>query len=123
MSTRHHVILTLAVLCGSAVAQTETEESEVAHFARVILKETNTQGGLVVLLNCGSPSARELIHALWPNDSFLVQALDDSADNVDRIRKAIRARGSYGPVSVSRLHEDQLPYTDNLVRLIPDRWQ
>lgn len=118
MSTGHHVILTLAVLCSSAVAQTETGESEVAHLAQVILEETNTQGGLVVPLNCGNPSARGLIHALRPNDSFLVQALDGDADNVDRIQKAIRARGSYGPVSVSRLHEDRLPYADNLVRLI-----
>ncbi|MFV1966149.1 MAG: PQQ-binding-like beta-propeller repeat protein, partial [Pirellulaceae bacterium] len=86
--------------------------------ARRILDETNTQGGLVVHLNCGDPSARGLTGALRLDDSFLIQGLDRTADHVQRTREAIRAQDAYGPVSVSQLLEDQLPYTDNLVRLI-----
>lgn len=83
--------------------------------AAEILKATGIKGGIVVHL--GSDDG-ELTAALKANDSFQVQGLDRDADDVAKARKNVRAKGSYGPVSVDRLSGNELPYIDNFVNLV-----
>lgn len=100
---------------GPAAGESAEKSDAVAER---ILDETSTTGGLVVHLNCHHPSAEGLTAALRADDSFLVQGLTGSDADVNRLRGRLSAGGLYGPVSVSLLVGDRLPYTDNLVRLV-----
>ena len=104
------------VLCISSVIlmQGLSQESP-AEQAKVIFEESGIQGGLIVHLNCGDGILTE---ALKANDSFLVQGLDPSDENVQKAREYIASRQEYGPVSVDRLTGKYLPYKENLVNLI-----
>ncbi len=72
-------------------------------------------GGFVVRLGCGDTDA---LVALRPSDSFLVQGLDTSAQNVQTARQRIRDRGLYGPVTAREFDGVHLPYQDNMVNLL-----
>ncbi len=80
-----------------------------------IIERSGVKGGIVVHLNCGDGV---LTQALRANESYLVQGLDASAENVQKARQNIQSGGQYGPVSVDRLTGPQLPYTDNLINLM-----
>ena len=83
--------------------------------ANTILSESGINGGLIVHINCGDGILTE---ALKKNDSYIVHGLDSNQDNITKAREHIFPKGEYGPISVSRLIDDRLPYTDNMVNLI-----
>jgi outer membrane protein assembly factor BamB len=87
----------------------------LSDMASAILEMANIQGGLVVHINCSDGALTE---ALRMNDSYLVQGLDPSEDNVQKARQYIVSKGNYGPISVDRLDGNRLPYKDNMVSLI-----
>ena len=81
----------------------------------MILDATGVQGGLIVHLGCGDG---RLTAELRVGDSYLVHGLDTNADRVAKTRTNMREMGIYGPVSVSLLEGEVLPYVDNSVNLI-----
>ncbi len=80
-----------------------------------LLKASGVKGGLVVHLGCGDG---KLTAELGEGENFLVQGLDTDRANVDKARKTIRARGSYGRVSAAVFNGRTLPYADGLVNLV-----
>ena len=83
--------------------------------AQEILETSGIQGGFVVHLQGGDGV---LTNALKANNSFIVQGLDTAAENVEKAREFIASTGEYGPISVDRLTDNRLPYTDNMVNLL-----
>lgn len=100
-------VITLAIL-NPAVA-------DVAEEAVGILQVANVSGGFVVHL--GTTNG-ELTAALQTSKSIQVQGLSKDSTMVEEARKAIRAAGKYGDVSVTQFSGAELPYIDNLVNLI-----
>jgi outer membrane protein assembly factor BamB len=94
---------------------TQVTTEALNEMANAILEMANVQGGLIVHINCGDGVLTE---ALKVNDSFLVQGLDFSSDNVQKARQYIASKGKYGTISVDRLDGTRLPYRDNMVNLI-----
>ncbi|MCX8037665.1 MAG: class I SAM-dependent methyltransferase, partial [Candidatus Sumerlaeia bacterium] len=72
-------------------------------------------GGFVVRLGCNDADA---LVALRSSDSYLVQGLDPSGENVRAARQRIRERGLYGPITVREFDGVHLPYQDNMVNLL-----
>ena len=83
--------------------------------AKNILEKSGIQGGLVVHVNCGDGMLTETLKA---GESYLVQGLDPSIENVQKARQYITSKQEYGPISVIHLTGNRLPYKDNLVNLI-----
>ena len=83
--------------------------------ANAILEQSGVKGGFIVHVNCGDGVLTE---ALKKNDSFMVQGLDPDMNNVTNARKYIFSKGEYGKISVDRLTENRLPYTNGMVNLI-----
>jgi len=103
---------------GNGVMGVRHDNSGLRRYRRrgtEILAESGVQGGLVVHLGCGDGKRTV---ALRTGDSYLVHGLDTSTDNVRRAREHIRAKGLYGPVSISSFDGKHLPYADNLVNLL-----
>jgi outer membrane protein assembly factor BamB len=105
------MIFCLFIAINIAGCSQQSQEDQ----ARSILEKSCVKGGLVVHINCGDGVLTE---ALKMNDSYLVQGLDTKVENVQKARQYIASKGDYGTVSVDRLTEDRLPYTDNMVNLI-----
>jgi len=101
----------LAPCVACAIERFSSERSE----ARRILDATGVEGGLVVHIGCGDG---RLTAALRANDRYVVHGLDTDGAEVDKARDRIRAAGLYGKVSVDKLRDSMLPYTDNLVNLV-----
>jgi outer membrane protein assembly factor BamB len=80
-----------------------------------IIAKTGVTGGLIVHLGCGTG---ERTASLRVNDSFRVHGLNRDAAQVMQARAHINARGLATQVTISRLHEDTLPFIDNLVNLV-----
>ena len=99
----------VAVFVGGCSSTTPKDQAES------ILETSGVKGGLVVHINCGGG---ELTRSLRANESYLVHGLDPDAGNVQKARRYIESEGQYGPVSVDRLSQNRLPYTDNLVNLV-----
>ena len=91
------------------------DSTPVRDAAARILRETGTQGGLVVHLGCGGG---ELTAALRADGRHVVQGLDADEQNVAKARRHVRSLGVCGPVSIRRLTGGRLPYADNLVNLL-----
>ena len=70
------------------------------------------------LLFMSTAATADLTLALKKNDSFLVQGLDSDGAAVAKAREYILSKGAYGKVSVDRLADNRLPYTDNMVNLV-----
>ncbi len=106
-----------AILFLSALTLAPVLSAEVTPLqeAQRIYAETGVAGGVVVHLGCGTG---ELTAALRSNDSYLVQGLDASPENVRRARQHVTNLQQYGPVSISLLENRRLPYIDNLVNLV-----
>lgn len=79
-----------------------------------ILKETGMGGGLIV--HIGGDTG--LTAALRKNERFVVHGLVASRKEAEKARKALLAKGLYGPISVAVLKEERLPYGDNVVNLL-----
>ncbi len=103
------VLLILLALAGRAVA------GEPAERADAIFASTGVRGGLVVHLGCGTG---ELTAALARGGRNIVHGLSADAQEVAAARAHIRARGLYGPVSVTHWQGESLPYVDHLVNLL-----
>lgn len=100
--------LLMAVLFGASAAV------QAAGMADPVTS-SGVKGGLVVHLHCGDGQDTA---GLRLNEKFLVQGLEQDADNVRKARARIREQKTYGPVSVLRFDGKHLPYADNLVNVI-----
>jgi outer membrane protein assembly factor BamB len=111
--------VSIAALCVLAAILMQScisaDSADPAAKARGILDRAGIKGGLVVHINCGDGTLTEALRA---NESYLVQGLDLSAENVRKARKYLLSKQKYGPISVDQLTEPRLPYKDNLVNLI-----
>jgi outer membrane protein assembly factor BamB len=110
----------LTVFCALAISvftgcSGDRAKDNPEDLAKVILDQSGVRGGFIVHVNCGDGV---LTSALKMNDSYLVHGLDSNPDNVSKAREYITSKGEYGRVSVDRLADNRLPYTDNLVNLI-----
>ncbi len=108
----------LASACVTLLATLPADAMEVTtprQQADRIYAETGVTGGVVVDLGCGDGKLTAALHA---SDSYLVQGLDVSPENVHNARATVNQAGLYGKVSVSLLAGARLPYVDNLVNLI-----
>lgn len=83
--------------------------------AKQILDATGIRGGFVVHLGSGDGS---LTAALKAGDGYQVQGLERDPAKVEAARKALRAKGVYGPVCIDRLEGGRLPYTTGMVNLV-----
>jgi len=108
MTTRVAAALTFCAGFVSAVASADEQ-------AGAILRATGVRGGLIVHVGCGDG---KLTAALRAGDGCLVHGLDTDAKTVAAARAHIQSRGLYGPVSVDTFDGRNLPYADNLVRLV-----
>jgi len=111
----------LALVClwtGALLAAGTAAASEASPEARAaaLLDAAGVRGGLVVHLGCGADP--DLTAALRAGDAYVVQALDADPSAVEKVRASVRAKGLYGPVSVSRWAGDRLPYASNLANLV-----
>ncbi len=93
----------LAILnwAGAAVAQDVLERSGVRGGLAVVL---GGDAGLLAELRAGGP--------------FLFQGLSAEPEAVAELRAQLQRRGLYGPVSVDSWNGKELPYAENLVRLL-----
>lgn len=103
------VIMACATL--TAAGENDTAPAEAA----AILEAAGVKGGLVVLVGCSDGT---LAAGLRAGEGFLVQALDTDGTAVATARKNIQSLGCYGTVTVDRFDGGNLPYVDNLVRLL-----
>lgn len=110
----HKIIQLLFIALAPAAVTAAIPDSE-QQSADQILAATGIKGGLIVHIGCGDG---KLTAALQAADNCTVQGLDPDAKNVETARKHIQSLGLYGPVSVSRLTSNHLPYVDNLVTLL-----
>jgi outer membrane protein assembly factor BamB len=83
--------------------------------AQNILRNTGVKGGLVVHVGCGDGT---LTAELCANERFVVHGLDTDAKRVTAARELLHQKGLMGRVSASRFDGKELPYADNLVRLL-----
>ncbi len=89
--------------------------SQADETASRILRETQVQGGLVVLLGCGEEALPAEIASCGP---YVVHVLDSDSDRVEKLRAGLSQTGRYGTVSVAQLHGAALPYITGLVNLV-----
>jgi outer membrane protein assembly factor BamB len=80
-----------------------------------ILEQSGVRGGVIVHFPCGDGTLTEALRA---SESYIVQGLDPSIDNVREARQSIRSKHKYGPISIDQLTQNVLPYEPNLVNLI-----
>ncbi len=111
---RNVLIGAIVIIIAAAVYFLYTQYSW-SYRAGKILDETGVQGGLVVHLGCGNGKLTAGLHA---NDRYLVHGLARDKESVEKARDYIHSRDLYGLVTVERLDDNNLPYTDNLVNLL-----
>ena len=80
-----------------------------------LLREADVKGGLILHVGCGDGT---LCAALGNDPQYVVQGLQCDPLEVDKARDAVRAKGSYGRVTIRRWPGGRLPYADNLVNLL-----
>jgi len=107
--------LAFLVLASSVLSSAGAQQVPQGRTAKEILNTTRVKGGLIVHVGCGDG---RLTAALRASDSYLVQGLDRSADNVERAREYIKQLNLYGPVSVEKWTRNSLPYVDSFVNLL-----
>ena len=98
------------IIFGTGCSQGTPEEE-----AKIILEKSGIRGGIIVHVHCEDGVLTEKLKA---DDNFLVQGLDPAVENVQKAREYISQKQAYGPISVDRLVESRLPYTDNMINLI-----
>ncbi|MBD3266621.1 hypothetical protein GF373_08125, partial [bacterium] len=104
------VLSCFVILIGSTLHAISPAEQ-----AKSILKETNTQGGLVVHIGCHDGLFATALHA---DERYLVHALCTTRDDVKAVRARIKEKNLYGHVSAELWDTSRLPYADNLVNLL-----
>jgi len=105
------IILAIHFLASTGHAIAQKPET----VAERIVQTTGVKGGFVVHLGCGDG---QLTTALRINDSYMVQGLAATDEELAEARSNARASGCYGDISIDRLAGDRLPYIDNLVNLV-----
>jgi outer membrane protein assembly factor BamB len=112
-------LLVLLVLTGWLTGPNAlAADGEADALAASMLNDAGVQGGLVVHLNFGDAPVAGVTAALRTGDRFLVHGLDRRWEHVHAARQSLRSRGVYGPVSVDWFDGRNLPYTDQLVKLL-----
>ncbi|MBC8870520.1 MAG: PQQ-binding-like beta-propeller repeat protein [Planctomycetes bacterium] len=106
------VFLAWGTILQAADLQTQDDTSKMA---RQILEAAEVTGGVIVHVGCDDG---RLTAALRVGDGFLVHGLDADAESVRKAREHIRSLGLYGKVSVEQWQGKQLPYVDDLVKLV-----
>ncbi len=84
--------------------------------AKEIIKQAGFEGGVVVHVNCGDGSLLGELHSLKPNS--LGHGLSQSAQEVERARKALFDAGLHGKVSVGQWSGKTIPFVTNFVNLL-----
>ena len=108
----------LFILAGAAVTECiywYCNSYCFTHKAQRILEKTSTKGGLVVHLGFGDKKLTEAIHVGY---RYFVHGLTPDEKLVEKTRRYIQGKGSYGQVSIEHWDRDYLPYTDNLVNML-----
>jgi len=83
--------------------------------AKALVEASGIKGGLVVVIGCDDPALLADLRGAGP---YLVHGLDGDPEKVAAVRKHLRQKNLYGPVTVSLLRGAQLPYVDSLVNMI-----
>jgi len=110
--------MALALMAGAGglrAGVADVPDESAAATAREILPGSGAAGGLVVHLGCGDGA---LTVAVAAGGKFLVHGLDADAANVERARRALRAKGLTRRASVRQLSANRLPYAENMVNLL-----
>jgi len=102
----------LLALCMLSVAMAEPIDRQKAD---QILDATGVKGGLIVHIGCGDGG---LTAALGAGEGYIVQGLDTDVENIEKAKKTIMSRGSYGKVTAREFDGKELPFIDNLVNLV-----
>jgi outer membrane protein assembly factor BamB len=103
------------VAAATAIAWATSLGAGPADEARQILAASGTKGGLIVHLGCGDG---KLTAALRAADSYIVQGLDTSAENVRQARLTLAEGGLYGEVTAREFDGKVVPFIDNTVNLL-----
>ncbi len=82
---------------------------------KALLQRAGVDGGLVVHVGCREGGRTAELHG---SGAFLVQGLERDPRLVARARARIRSLGLYGKVTIQTWSGPNLPYVDNLVRLL-----
>jgi len=116
--------LVVALVAGCLVvshswAETKTTETADDVQAQRILADSGIHGGLIVHVGCRDAT---LAVSLGKSPNTLVHALVPERDELESVRRQIRAAGLYGRVSAVPWAGPVLPYTDSTVNLllVPD---
>ncbi len=108
-------LISILAIPGFSGCSREQVKDNPEDMAKAILDQSGVKGGFIVHINCGDGV---LTQVLKKNDRFIVHGLDTSQDNVSKAREHISSKGEYGRISVDKLTETRLPYTNNMVNLI-----
>lgn len=106
------VLLGIILLAGSCRwAESRSPGAEQLD-AKALIEAAGIKGGLIVVIGCDRPEFLADMRGAGP---YLVHGLDSEAETVAVARRHLLKKGVYGPVTVSRLKDEQLPYADGLV--------
>ncbi|MFH1744496.1 MAG: PQQ-binding-like beta-propeller repeat protein, partial [bacterium] len=83
--------------------------------AKRILQETGINGGLIVHVGCGDG---RLTASLRAGESYVVQGLSASEEDVQKARGYIQSQELHEKVTADTFDGEHLPYADNLVNLL-----
>ena len=107
------LVLVLGFISADVLADAGAT-APIADQAANILQKCEIDGGLVVHVGCGDG---RLTAQLAAGESYLVQGLARTQEEVDSARRHIRSMNAGGRVTVDRMPQRYLPYADNLVNL------
>ena len=102
----------LLACSGPALA---AEELPARALAEQLLTSEGVRAGLCVHVGCGDG---RLTAELSLGGKFLVHGLSADRDEVEKARRHIQAKGTYGQVSVDVSSLERLPYASNMVNVI-----
>ncbi|UCG47012.1 MAG: PQQ-binding-like beta-propeller repeat protein [Phycisphaerales bacterium] len=111
----HIIPLALMTILNNTLLSAAAIHEEPRGQAKQLLETAGLKGGLVIHIGCGNG---RLTTNLRPNESFIVQGLDDNPDDVELAREYIKSLNLYGRVTADHLTGTKLPYVDNTVNLV-----
>lgn len=116
MSQKRQRSWTLGIAVAICLAGVSSGQAEDANdLAAKLLQQSGVQGGIILHLGCDDGTLTAALHV---SDRFTVQGLDRDADDVEKARALVTAKGLYGPVAIEQLSDGKLPYADNLLNLV-----
>ena len=110
------LMLVVALCCGvlPAIPCGGAELSAVSD-GKSLLEESGIPGGICVVAGCSDVG---LVVSLAGDERFVLRALFEDTEELERAREAIQSRGLYGRVSAGLSDLERLPYVDNLVNVL-----